>query len=152
MSQADPALQPSSARCIRKAGPGDLVAMLECDSYAQAHAEREQEVRIALEQGQGWVEMCNEQVTGYLLLRHDFFGQGFVSLVVVAPGQQRQGVALRLLGAAQQACRTARLFTSTNRSNQAAQRLFAKAGFQPSGVIENLDEGDPELIFCKAVG
>ena len=75
-----------------------------------------------------------------------------MSLVVVAPGQQRQGVARRLLDAAEQACRTPRLFISTNQSNLAARGLIAKAGFQPSGVIENLDGQDPELIFCKRVG
>jgi len=29
--------------------------------------------------------------------------------------------------------------------------LFARAGFVPSGIIENLDEADPELIYFKAV-
>jgi len=27
--------------------------------------------------------------------------------------------------------------------------LLAKAGFEPSGLIENLDPGDPELVFVK---
>ncbi|MFA6069634.1 MAG: GNAT family N-acetyltransferase [Janthinobacterium sp.] len=76
-------------------------------------------------------------------------GHGFVSLVVVAPGQQRRGVGLRLLAAAADACRTEKLFTSTNQSNGAAQRLFASAGFVRSGRIEHLDEGDPELVYMK---
>ncbi|WZB72100.1 hypothetical protein WJ968_11125 [Achromobacter xylosoxidans] len=49
------------------------------------------------------------------------------------------------------ACDTAKLFTSTNQSNVAARRLMAKAGFVPSGMIENLDEGDPELVYVKFV-
>ncbi len=56
---------------------------------------------------------------------------------------------LRLLAAAEDACRTEKLFTSTNASNGAAQRLFASAGFVRSGQIEHLDEGDPELVYVK---
>jgi hypothetical protein len=32
------------------------------------------------------------------------------------------------------------------------QALFAKLGYELSGVIYNLDEGDPELVYIKAVG
>ncbi|WP_332862543.1 GNAT family N-acetyltransferase [Janthinobacterium svalbardensis] len=80
-------------------------------------------------------------------MENRFFGHGFVSLVVVAPGQQRRGVGLRLLAAAEAACQTEKLFTSTNASNGAAQRLFASAGFVRSGRIDHLDEGDPELVY-----
>lgn len=147
-----PILPAGPGRLIRAARADDVPAMLQCDLYAQAHPARGQAVGRAVECGQGWVEMVGDSVAGYLLLQHDFFDYGFVSLVVVAPGQQRQGVALRLLEAAQRACRTPRLFISTNQSNQAARGMIAKAGFRPSGVIENLDEQDPELIFFKPVG
>ncbi len=142
---------PVARPLIRQAVPADVPAMLECDPYARSHPARGQAVGEAVGRGQGFVEVAAGQIVGYLLLSHDFFEHGFVSLVVVAPWQQRQGVALRLLAAAQQACRTPRLFISTNQSNQASRALIAKAGFQPSGVIENLDEQDPELIFCKTV-
>nr|BFD41327.1 hypothetical protein FFPRI1PSEUD_28260 [Pseudomonas sp. FFPRI_1] len=143
---------PATGRLIREARAEDVPAMLGFDAYADAHPERGQALRRAVEQGQCWVEVESGRALGYLLLNHDFFDQGFVSLVVVAPDQQRRGVALRLLAAAQQACRTTKLFISTNRSNQAARGLIAKAGFVPSGVVENLDHDDPELIYFKPVG
>jgi len=31
----------------------------------------------------------------------------------------------------------------------AAQRLFEKCGYVPSGRIENLDDTDDELVYCK---
>lgn len=126
----------------REAGPGDVAAMLACDAYAQSHASRGDAVRAAVGKGH-----C--QVAGYVLTHDDFFGCGFVSLVVVDSGQQRRGVGLRLLAAAANACPTAKLFTSTNQSNLAAQRLFASAGFVRSGRIDHLDEGDPELVYVK---
>nr|WP_207930214.1 hypothetical protein [Pseudomonas aeruginosa] len=51
---------------------------------------------------------------------------------------------------AQEQCRVAEeLFTSCNRSNLPMRRLLEREGFQPSGVIDNLDEGDPELVFVR---
>jgi ribosomal protein S18 acetylase RimI-like enzyme len=133
----------------RAARPGDVEAMLACDAYAQAHASRGDAVRAAVGKGLCQVATRAGQVAGYALLHDDFFGYDFVSLVVVAPGQQRRGVGLRLLAAAEDACTTAKLFTSTNQSNGAAQRLFASAGFVRSGQIDHLDEGDPELVYVK---
>ena len=133
----------------RAAQAGDVDAMLACDAYAQAHASRGEAVRAAVGQGHCQVAIRAGQVAGYVLTHGDFFGHGFVSLVVVAPAQQRRGVGLRLLAAAEAACRTGKLFTSTNQSNGAAQRLFASAGFVRSGQIDHLDEGDPELVYVK---
>jgi hypothetical protein len=44
-------------------------------------------------------------------------------------------------------CQTPKIFTSTNRSNGHMQGLLKKLGYEPSGVIENLDEGDPEFVY-----
>ena len=133
----------------RIAGHGDVAAMLACDAYAQTHPERGEAARAAVDSDLCMVAIRAGQVAGYALRHEDFFGYDFVSLVVVAPGQQRRGVGLRLLAAAADACRTEKLFTSTNQSNGAAQRLFASAGFVRSGRIEHLDEGDPELVYVK---
>ncbi|MGX9729932.1 GNAT family N-acetyltransferase [Janthinobacterium aestuarii] len=133
----------------RAALPGDVEAMLACDAYAQAHASRGDAVRAAVGQGHCQVAIRAGQVAGYVLTRDDFFDYGFVSLVVVSPAYQRRGVGVGLLAAAEAACQTEKLFTSTNQSNLAAQRLFASAGFVRSGQIDHLDEGDPELVYMK---
>jgi hypothetical protein len=46
-------------------------------------------------------------------------------------------------------CKTIKLFTSTNESNKPMQELMIKMGYQPSGTVYNLDEGDPELFYFK---
>ena len=56
-----------------------------------------------------------------------------------------------MLRAIERRCRTPKLFISTNESNAAMRALLAKVGFRPSGVIENLDVGDRELVFFKAI-
>ncbi len=40
-----------------------------------------------------------------------------------------------------------KLFTSTNASNIAMQRLLVASSFIDSGIVHGLDDGDPELIY-----
>ena len=47
------------------------------------------------------------------------------------------------------ACPGEKLFTSTNESNAPMQRLCEKLEYVRSGRIENLDEGDPEIVYFK---
>jgi hypothetical protein len=54
-----------------------------------------------------------------------------------------------MMGYLESICRTAKLFTSTNLSNLPMQPLLAKLGYKLSGVIHNLDEDDPELVYVK---
>ncbi|MFV0677879.1 GNAT family N-acetyltransferase [Variovorax sp. tm] len=134
---------------IREAVSADVRAMLECDPYAQSSRERAQSVAASVAQRHCLIAIDGVRVLGYLVLKHDFFEQGFISLVVVSPTNRRNGVGLQLFLAAEAACTTPKLFTSTNLSNLASQKLIMKAGFRRSGIVENLDEGDPELIYVK---
>lgn len=137
---------------IRQATPDDVRALIQLDTYATAHTHRRVFIHDAVVRQQCLVAVDTAgRCAGYLVLTHDFFDHGFVALVVVSPAHQRQGVALRLLAAAQAACKTPKLFASTNASNTAAQALFAKAGFVPSGQIDNLDDHDPEQVYVKFI-
>lgn len=141
----------SPGTLTREATAGDVHAMRECDAYAKAKPGRAGFLSAAVEKRQCLVAVEAGHVIGYVVLTCDFFENGFVSLVVVSPAHQRKGVGLRLLAAAEAACRTPKLFTSTNSSNLASQMLIEKAGFVRSGVIDNLDEDDPELVYFKRV-
>lgn len=138
------------APVIRTATAADLGAFVESDPYAIAHSERCVFLAAAIERGECVAAFVHDRVVGYAVLNYSFFRQGFVPLVVVAPGVRRQGIARLLLGAAESECKTESLFTSTNVSNVEAQRLFERVGFRPSGRIENLDPGDPELVYYKS--
>ncbi|HFF1655542.1 TPA: GNAT family N-acetyltransferase [Providencia rettgeri] len=61
---------------------------------------------------------------------------------------RRQGLGLILINQLIKKSPTAKVFTSTNKSNTATQQLLIKTGFIPSGCIENIDDNDPELIYC----
>jgi GNAT superfamily N-acetyltransferase len=62
---------------------------------------------------------------------------------------RRAGAGSALLKHLESICRTSKLFTSTNLSNLPMQSLLAKTGYVLSGVIHNLDEGDPEIVYFK---
>lgn len=137
---------------IRRATSDDVHALIELDTYATAHTHRRVFIHDAVVRQECLVAVDTVgRCAGYLVLTHDFFEYGFVALVVVSPAHQRQGIAQRLLAAAEAACKTPKLFTSTNASNTASQALFAKAGFVPSGQIDNLDDHDPERIYVKFI-
>lgn len=145
-------MQETPKPLVRMAKPEELHALIRIDAYAQSHASRVVQLERALLTGTCLVAEHRGELAAYLVLEQSFFGQGFIPLVCVARNHRKQGLGSALLAAAEAACPTSRLFTSTNASNIAAQRLFARAGFVRSGIIENLDAGDPELVYFKAVG
>jgi len=134
---------------VRPADAADLSALRHCDEYAHRSPERSASIERAIRKGQCLVAAVDSRLAGFVVLTHEFFEQGFVSLVVVAREFRRRGVGSVLVRAAEAECRTEKLFSSTNASNLAAQALLEKAGFVRSGVVENLDVADPEFIYFK---
>jgi 8-oxo-dGTP pyrophosphatase MutT (NUDIX family)/ribosomal protein S18 acetylase RimI-like enzyme len=137
---------------IRPAHAGDADALIDVDAHAAGSAERRASLRRWVEAAALTVAEASGRIQGFVVLEHGFFGRGFVPLLCVAASHRRQGIALALLDHSLRACRTDRLFTSTNASNGAAQALFIRAGFEPSGRILNLDDGDDELVYMKRTG
>ena len=88
-------------------------------------------------------------VRGFVITDTSFFDEGFVRLLMVHPEFRRRGLATSLMRAAELDCETNKLFTSTNQSNLPMQQLCDRLGYQRSGIVENLDEGDRELIYVK---
>ena len=105
-----------------------------------AEAVKRQECYIARE---GW------DVVGFAILNQHFFGQYFIDLLVLSPKQWRESAAIALFQHLEKIVPAEKLFTSTNQSNAPMQALCEKLGFVKSGWIDNLDEGDPEIIYFK---
>jgi ribosomal protein S18 acetylase RimI-like enzyme len=137
---------------VRLAAPGDLAGLRFIDPLLRADPDRAEAVQHTVEHGRCLAAIDGgDDVAGYVVVHDHFLGQAFVMLLVVGPAYKRQGIGTLLLRAAERACGRKKLFTSCNRSNLPAQCLFEKCGFQRSGQIYNLDEGDPEFVYFKAL-
>ncbi|WP_414492008.1 N-acetyltransferase family protein [Stenotrophomonas maltophilia] len=132
---------------IREALPADVPALIALDSVAPHDPQRARQ--ISDWQASGGVHVAERagQLAGYLAIHHHFFGEAFVEMLMVARERRSQGVGAALLRHAIAQRGQRKLFTSTNASNIAMQRLLAASGFIDSGIVHGLDAGDPELIY-----
>lgn len=126
-----------------------LQVLCTIDQEVIGDASRTEEIHQAIEEKRCLLYQSTDNIAGFLLFTNDFFGYSFISLVIVKPSERRKGVASALMKAYMQMAKTSKVFSSTNQSNKRMQQLFHNLGFVKSGVIDNLDEGDPEIIYMK---
>jgi len=137
---------------IRPAVENDIEALCSLDLIAHEEDERREFIRREVIKGSCFVAVIDEAVVGYVVLSHNFYRNGFIEMLYVHSDYRRRGAGAALLRHIESTCRTPKLFTSTNLSNLAMQSLLAKLGYELSGVIHNLDEGDPEIVYFKRLG
>lgn len=134
---------------LRPALPGDLSAILDMDPFAHQEERRHDYISQAIRGAQGRdvrVLIVDDELVGYAIMG-EFFGHPFLERLSTAEPQRRRGVASALMANIEAAFEGDRMFASTNESNHIMRALLVKRGFRVSGVVENLDPGDPELFF-----
>jgi ribosomal protein S18 acetylase RimI-like enzyme len=136
---------------VRKAHTGDIGGIVATDHVAGVDVERLQFIRESLESASVYVATIEEEIVGYCVFDHSFFSRGFISLLIVHPEHRRKGIGSELVRHVEHLCESERLFTSTNQSNKPMQSLLRKMGYKRSGVVDDLDPGDPEVFFSKKV-
>ena len=137
---------------IRPAKPTDAPLIAGVDSASGiAHAPHVPAlVDELLMLGLSWVAEADDgRLAGYAVVSRRFFSRPFLELLAVDPAFRREGVGIALVNQFAAAFGDEAAFTSTNQSNTPMQALLAEAGFEESGIIHNLDPGDPELVFAK---
>lgn len=137
---------------IRQATDADIRSIIEFDHVAQVDEARRDFIARAVQAHSTWVSVIDRQVCGFVIVEYSFYSQGFVSLLYTHSNYRRQGIGTALMQQVESICQTEKLFTSTNESNRPMHSLLAKSQFVPSGVVNNLDEGDPEIIYFKRIG
>ncbi|MBI3953654.1 MAG: GNAT family N-acetyltransferase [Chloroflexi bacterium] len=133
---------------VRPADGGDLESVCALDRLVAGDARR-RSLAAAISAGRCLAATAGSRLVGYAIWDCSFYDQGFIKLLVVHPQHRRRGVATALIRHIESVCPTEKLFTSTNESNVAMQRVCQGLGFMRTGYIENLDEGDPELVYFK---
>ena len=135
---------------IRAAGADDIADLIAADPFAQTNAPRRAQIADWIEAGHCFIAMRDNRIAGYCVLTREFFDQFFIKLVAVAESERRTGVGTamvtHLIGLIPPG---EKLWTSTNQSNTPMRALLPRFDFVQSGRIDNLDEGDPELVFVR---
>ena len=134
---------------IRPAVESDVEALCSLDLIARQENERREFIRREVASGACFVAVADAEVIGYGVLNYTFYDNGRIDMLYVHTDHRGRGVGAALLQHMESLCRTPKLFTSTNLSNLRMQSLLAKLGYELSGVIHNLDEGDPEIVYFK---
>jgi ribosomal protein S18 acetylase RimI-like enzyme len=91
------------------------------------------------------------QIIGFAILNYTFYENGFIALLIVGDSFRRMKVGKKLMEYIESKCITEKLFTSTNQSNLPMLGLLESCGYVRSGHINNLDEGDLELVYFKGI-
>jgi ribosomal protein S18 acetylase RimI-like enzyme len=134
---------------IKKATLKDLPAILEV-MQAGSTADHTDFITRSVKAAQCQAALMDAKVVGFGILGTSlFFHQEFMELLIVHPDYWRQGIATALIRRLEKLCTTGKFFTSTNQSNIRAQKTYEANGFVRSGFIDNLDDGDPEIIYFK---
>ena len=136
---------------IEKATGDDFGHICALDSMVLGNSGRQDFLDNAIKAGQCLVARMEDAPVGFAVLNQSFYGHAFIALLIVHPEHRRWGVATALIRHIESVCPMEKLFTSTNESNEPMQRLCETLGFVRSGYIENLDAGDPEIVFFKRV-
>ncbi len=137
---------------INRAKESDIEAIISVDHVAAHDESRRRQICEWVSGDSTIVAVVDDAVVGYAVLEYIFFSQGFISMLVVAEASRRKGVGTALISHLEEICKTGKLFTSTNESNEPMQALMQSMSYEPSGVVHNLDDGDPELFYFKKLG
>lgn len=137
---------------IKRATESDIKAILSIDPVAANDENRLQHIYKWVSEGSAIIAQNDQAIVGYAVLEYTFFSLGFITMLIVAKASRRRGVGRALISFLEKKCKTGKLFTSTNESNKPMQALMEKMSYEPSGVVYNLDYGDPELFYFKKLG
>jgi GNAT superfamily N-acetyltransferase len=134
---------------LKRITPADLDLIADADRRLTDDPALRRHYAGLLDAGMSWAAVAEGRALGFALVTRHFFGFPFVDLLIVAEEARRRGLGLALVAQCERDHAADRIFTSANQSNAPMRRLLDKAGWQASGQIDNLDPGDPELVFVK---
>ncbi|MBY3620553.1 GNAT family N-acetyltransferase [Acinetobacter sp. CUI P1] len=136
---------------VKKATISDLSMLSKIDGMVIGSEIRKPKIEQYILNEQCVVATINNEPVGFAYYDTTFFECCFIQLVIVNPNFRRLGIAGTLIRYIEEHSPTPKLFTSTNESNTIMQQVCLSLGYVRSGIIENLDDGDPEWVYFKQV-
>ena len=127
----------------------DASDLKKIDSLASSNPKRAQQIDDWLMHDVVRVLLVDERVTGYAVLDNYFFHYDHIEMLMIAEAQRGKRLGQMLIEDLEQLAETGKMFTSTNLSNTMMQRLLSRIGYRTCGYIDELDPGDPEIVYVK---
>jgi GNAT superfamily N-acetyltransferase len=134
---------------LRLGVPADAEAIKSVDSMVAVDPARAPFFEQWLCEDTVVVAELDGQLVGFGVYNHGFFHQSQVERLMIHPDYRGKRIGGQLLEALEQMCDTPKLFVATNLSNHRMQKLLLRKGYTACGYIDELDPGDPELVFIK---
>ena len=132
---------------IRRSTLRDVGRIRDVDPMARENEERRQQLASWTAGGRVMIGLVDDSIVGFAVFTDVFFHQPFIELLLVGEAHRRRGYGRALIEHCVATSPGQKVWTSTNTSNAAMRALLEKVGFIESGRVDNLDPGDPELIF-----
>jgi GNAT superfamily N-acetyltransferase len=130
--------------CLRGAAEADYSAILAISNTTRW--EKSNFLRKMLSRNAIDVATDDERIVGFSAWNREFFSRPFVWLVVVDPDYRGQGIGSLLFAKTERDCKGVRLYSSTNKSNEATRQFHERRGYRIAGELD-LDPGDPEVFY-----
>lgn len=134
--------------CIQQATLSQWEGIISLDESVIGSRSRAEQIRQGVEHGLVYTITIKKEIVAFGLLNRHFYGRYFLELLIVKQEHRRRRLGETLLCAVQEQFGIESLFTSTNVSNLPMQKLLEKCGFKRCGWISQLDENDPEIVYC----
>jgi GNAT superfamily N-acetyltransferase len=134
---------------FRVASGDDAIAIKACDSTVSTDPERAGIIDRWLVEDTVIVAELDAEIVGYGVFNRRFFHNAQAELVMVHPDHRGKRIGENILGKLVELADGGKFFVTTNLSNRRMQSLLIRCGFRTCGFVEELDPGDPELIFVK---
>jgi ribosomal protein S18 acetylase RimI-like enzyme len=134
---------------IRRAVIGDSTSIREIDTVVPIDKFRSGMIEKWLEKDIVLVAAIDNRIVGYGVFNHEFLHQSQVDMLMISKDYRHKEIGTQLLLSLEKYCDTPKMYVTTNLSNHPMQNLLIRNGYKSCGLINELDPGDPELVFVK---
>jgi GNAT superfamily N-acetyltransferase len=135
---------------IRLASIEDLPAVSNMDYSIIKSFKRKDEIVKSINKEECLLLIEDGIAVGFLVFSANFFGKVFIELLIIEKEKQNKGYGSKFLSLFESyKAPIEELFTSTNCSNISMKKLLIENGYIESGIVNNLDVNDAEIIFYK---
>lgn len=128
---------------LRAGEEGDQAALASIDTVAVRDPGRVAAIGRWLRGGSVTVAAMDGRPVGYAAVDREFFGRPQLGMLMVREDLRGRAIGQRGSG---------KFFATTNQSNLRMHRLLTRNGYRSCGFVEELDPGDPEIVYCKLLG